>query len=295
MLKPSSLAKWGVAVLLLSSLSSCEDIFEQYFPKPSPTPPPTVPTTPSVAYALSSRSGGPRLNFTRLATFNPENPAEVVSKPVTGLSIFTRLIALDRRPATGQFYALGTDQRLYTLDVNSGAATLVSEQPLPIASFADIGFDFNPVTDQIRIVNREGTNIRVNPTDGTAIEVDAPLNPRPANSSGAGIVGIAYDNNVAGATSTRLFAVGGSDGQLWRLDDPNTGTLTPVGVLGAGSVTDFDIGRTSNTGYGLRNASFGVSGVINIYRIDLATSSSTLTGTFTQDRDFFFQGFTLGE
>ncbi|QNP54276.1 hypothetical protein H9L05_21635 (plasmid) [Hymenobacter qilianensis] len=60
MLQRSSLATWGAALLLLSSLSSCEDILEQYFPKP--TPPPVNPTFPPLGqdiafYALSGARG----------------------------------------------------------------------------------------------------------------------------------------------------------------------------------------------------------------------------------------------
>ncbi|MGY2134886.1 DUF4394 domain-containing protein [Hymenobacter sp. HD11105] len=283
MLKPSSLATWGVAAMLMTSLTSCEDIFEQYFPKPTPTPP-TVPTPPPVAYALASRSPDPSVNVTLLASFNPENPSTAVTKPVTGLNAFNRLIALDRRPATGQFYALGIDQRLYTLDVNTGAATRVSDQILPIISFGLIGFDFNPVTDRLRIVNARGTNLAVNPTDGT-FRVDTPLNPGAAT-------GIAYDNNVAGATSTRLFAL--DIDQLYRIDAPAAGTLTPVGPTGVrAGAWDFDIGRTSSAAYAL------VDNVVakQVYRIDLATGRATRVGELDPQAfpgNFESQGFTLG-
>ncbi|QIL74881.1 DUF4394 domain-containing protein [Hymenobacter sp. HDW8] len=178
MLKFSSLATWGAAVLLLSSLTSCEDILEQYFPKPTPTPP-TIPTQ-TVAYttyadAVTPGSGdGAWQNG--LIIFNPITLAKIQEMPITGLSAVTdRLYGLDIRPATGQLYALvattsATDGRLYTINPATGAATLVAAVSIPLSGSLTLGFDFNPVVDRIRIVTNSGQNLRVNPVDGVAIE-----------------------------------------------------------------------------------------------------------------------------
>jgi hypothetical protein len=97
MLKTSSLANWGAAVLLLSSLSSCEDLIEQYFPEPNPTPP-TIPTFPPLGQdiAFYALSGG-----TKLDAFSTADPTKsTASVAITGLGGGETLLAIDFRPAT---------------------------------------------------------------------------------------------------------------------------------------------------------------------------------------------------
>ncbi len=178
MLKISSFAKWGAAVLLLSSLTSCEDILEQYFPKPNPTPP-TIPAQPVAYMAYSPQAGG---NILRV--FNPSTLATTREVPITGLSASDQLLSLDLRPATGQLYALTgtnvpatepftrptiTGGQLYTINPATGVATLVAPLSISLQGFSQFGFDFNPIADRIRIVSDQGQNLRVNPEDGTVI------------------------------------------------------------------------------------------------------------------------------
>ncbi|QNP51623.1 DUF4394 domain-containing protein [Hymenobacter qilianensis] len=121
MLKHLSLAKWGVAVLLLSSLTGCEDILEQYFPKP--TPPPTNPTPPNLGldipfYALS---GG-----TRLDAYSTKDPAtRTASVSITGLQSSERILAIDFRPGTGQLYGVSSGSRIYVINQNTGKAHVI--------------------------------------------------------------------------------------------------------------------------------------------------------------------------
>jgi hypothetical protein len=45
--------------------------------------------------------------------------------PVTGLQPGESLLGIDFRPSTGQLYGLGSSDRLYVIDTNSGAAAAV--------------------------------------------------------------------------------------------------------------------------------------------------------------------------
>ncbi|GAB2461475.1 hypothetical protein GCM10011375_12690 [Hymenobacter qilianensis] len=116
MMKIFTLAKWGMAVLLLSSLSSCEDVLEKYFPRPAPI----VPTFPSLGldipfYALS---GGSRLD-----AYSTKAPAtRTNSVAITGLAGGEQLLAIDFRPATGQLYGVSSASRLYVINQNTSAA-----------------------------------------------------------------------------------------------------------------------------------------------------------------------------
>ena len=68
---------------------------------------------------------GLTLNNT-LVTFDSATPG-AVSAPVaiTGLGAGESLLAIDRRPANGQLYGLGSASRLYVINTVTGAATQV--------------------------------------------------------------------------------------------------------------------------------------------------------------------------
>ncbi|WP_133274380.1 DUF4394 domain-containing protein [Hymenobacter radiodurans] len=313
MLRTSSLAKWGVAALLVSSLSSCEDILEQYFPKP--TPPPTIPTQP-VAYSTYAirRAGNTFENG--LVIFNPLTRATTQQLPITGLSAASdRILGIDLRPATGQLYALvGTNNvprepftpdfisngRLYTINPATGVATLVAPLSVPIGGrIGPFGFDFNPVVDRIRIVSETGQNLRVNPADGVAIE-DGRINGNNATAQGA-----AYDNNVAGATSTNLYVLDLNRDKLGLLNPPNSGTVVDIGSLGVNETFwGFDIGGPSNTAYAVTviavsDAPLNFNITTHLFSINLTTGVATDLGELgfpvaTREAVPVPTGFTLG-
>ncbi|SMC00206.1 hypothetical protein SAMN00120144_2575 [Hymenobacter roseosalivarius DSM 11622] len=307
MLKTSSLAKWGVALLLLSSLSSCEDILEQYFPKP--TPPPTIPTQP-VAYTTYEIAGPGNSFQNSLLVFNPNTLTTTKQIPITGLSASSdRILGLDLRPATDQLYALVgtnvippftrpfvTNGRLYTINPATGAATLVSPLSIPIQGFSEFGFDFNPVVDRIRIVSDKNQNLRVNPADGTAIE-DGRINGGVTAFSGE----VAYDNNMAGASSSNLYVIEAFTKKLYLQNPPNSGTLVEIGPLGinSGNVT-FDIGGTSNKAYAVVLVGSTVESIsTRLFSVNLTTGALTDLGalgfpTAARDAIAVPTGFTLG-
>ena len=215
--------------------------------------------TQAVAYGVDTDA-----NF---VTFNPSSPQTQVTKPVTGLQSGERLVGLDQRPLNGQLYGLGSTNRLYTINLASGAATVVGAgTPLALTG-TNFGFDFNPTVDRIRIVSDTGVNLRVNPADGVAV-VDGSLNPGTPSVSAA-----AYTNNFAGATTTVLYDIDSNTDMLYRQDPPNAGTLVSVGALGVNvtGVNGFDIGGTSGTGF----AVLTVGTTASVYTINLATGAAT--------------------
>jgi hypothetical protein len=214
--------------------------------------------TQAVAYGVDSSD-----NF---VAFNPTAPQTQVTKPFTGLQSGERVVGLDMRPLNGQLYGLGSTNRLYTINLATGAATAVSATPLVLTG-TNFGFDFNPTVDRIRIVSDAGVNLRVNPADGVAI-VDGVLNPGTPSISAA-----AYTNNFAGATTTVLYDLDANTDMLYRQDPPNAGTLVSVGALGVNitGVNGFDIGGTSGTAF----AVLTVGTTASIYTINLATGAAT--------------------
>ncbi|UOG77115.1 DUF4394 domain-containing protein [Hymenobacter tibetensis] len=215
--------------------------------------------TKAVAYGVDSDN-----NF---VAFNPTSPQTQVTKPFTGLQSGERIVGLDMRPLNGQLYGLGSTNRLYTINLASGAAAVVGAgAPLPLTG-TNFGFDFNPTVDRIRIISDAGVNLRVNPTDGVAL-VDGVLNPGTPSVTAA-----AYTNNFAGATATVLYDIDSNTDILYRQDPPNAGTLVSVGPLGVNTtgVNGFDIGGTSGTGF----AVLTVGTTASVYTINLTSGTAT--------------------
>jgi hypothetical protein len=269
MLKHSSLAKWGVAVLLLSSLTSCEDILEQYFPKPNPTIP-TFPN-PNLDITFYALSGG-----TRLDAYSTKDPAtRTGSVNITGLASGERILAMDFRPATGQLYGVSSASRIYVINHVTGAAHPIGFSPAsagagpftPTIVGNLVGFDFNPTVDRIRLVTSTGQNLRLNPETGAVVATDGSI-----NGAAVTLAGAAYTNNTAGASTTVLYNLDPATDQLYRQDPPNEGNLVPVGALNLNITGDggFDIDARSGTALGL----YPVNGLPTLFTVDLTTGAA---------------------
>jgi len=229
----------------------------------------------------------------RIVTFNVDRPLFASRDvAVTGLQPGEELIGIDRRPLNGLMYGvgkLGTAGRLYTVDVSSGAATLVAplvQQANPalpvILSGEEFGFDFNPVPDALRIVSDTGQNLRVLPSARAtgaagATFIDGTLNY--SGTTATGVAAAAYTNSVSPApASTTLYDIDSMRDRLVVQNPPNAGTLVDVGALRfpTSTVTGFDI-VGADTGY----ASFSLGRFVPfslLARVDLATGRATITG-----------------
>ncbi|MBC6608713.1 DUF4394 domain-containing protein [Hymenobacter sp. BT188] len=276
MVKTFSLAKWGMAVLLLLSLSSCEDILEQYFPKPTP---PTIPTFPPLGQdiAFYALAGG-----TQLDAYSTANAATRTSSvSITGLTGGERILAIDFRPATGQLYGVSSASRLYVINQNTGRAHAIGTGPFtPAVQGNLVGFDFNPTVDRIRVVSNTGQNLRLNPETGTVANTDSNIN----GATGAMLTGVAYTNNTAGATTTALYAINTLNKYLYLVPSPNAGTVAAVGnlnlpVSGEGG---FDIDAKTGTALGLYN----VHGKPTLFTLDLATGAARTLAQYSTSLDY---------
>jgi 3D (Asp-Asp-Asp) domain-containing protein len=227
-----------------------------------------------------------------LLNFNPGQPGMINStRFITGLSQGESVVGIDFRPANGQLYALTTANRLYTINPSSGAATPVAAaalaNPLNGQSF---GFDFNPTVDRIRVVSNAGQDLRLNPANAAVAGVDGTL-AFAAGDPNAGqtpnVVGSAYTNNFAGATSTTLYGIDstrdalvtqGTAAGVTPAVGPNTGQLFTVGALGVDTndLVGFDISPVTNAAF----ASLTPPGarVSTLFTINLRTGAATPVG-----------------
>jgi hypothetical protein len=216
-----------------------------------------------------------------LLSFTAGNPRRVSSKPVTGLPSGVSLRGIDFRPATGDLYALGSDEVVYRL--NPATAISVAEGPsfeLPAAVLngSARGFDFNPTVDKIRVTSDADNNIRLNPDEGNLLSADTPLTP-----AGVTVVGSAYTASSFSATrptATELYAldVAPSPDALWIQRPANAGTLISPVPLGFDLQADagFDIAGAASTGYvaGTRAGRGGAE----LFRVELATGRTRSLG-----------------
>ncbi|MEV4777829.1 DUF4394 domain-containing protein [Burkholderia sp. LMU1-1-1.1] len=221
----------------------------------------------------------------RIVSFKTSTPNTLDSNvAITGLSGSERLLGFDIRPKDGLLYGLSSIGRIVTIDPATGAitakATLAADagdSSSPFSNLIGTGFavDFNPVADRLRVISDAGQNLRVN-VDTGATTTDGPVN-------STGVTAAAYTNSYAGATTTVLYDINTSGGNLVTQNPPNDGILVNVGSLGANAVGDvaMDIAGGAN-GLALAALRGSTNGASLLYRVDLATGAAVpVNGTGT--------------
>jgi len=191
--------------------------------------------------------------------------------PLTPLAVGENLIGMDFRPFNGLLYTMSNLNNLYTVNVQSGALTLVNQTSLPLNG-TSFGFDFNPTADRLRIISDSGQNLRIVPDSGFVM---ADL-----NINGATVTSAAYTNNVAGSPVTSLYTLSAMN--LYMQNPPNNGTQVLVGPLFVMTniTTGFDIFTSNNLNYGFISAP--IQGAFRLLTVNLATGESFIRGIIGQ-------------
>ena len=210
----------------------------------------------------------------KIVTFDSATPGTVTSSAaITGLGSDV-LTGVDFRPATKQLYSVATNGNLYKVSPSGGtfAATLVGNIGVGLTGVG-YGIDFNPTVDRLRFIGDTDQNLRINPNTGVTL-TDAAI-----DSAGGlfrfDIIGSAYTNSFAGATSTVLYGLDAAGDQLLRSTGPNAGAYVSVGSLGLSlTPTDslgFDISSLTRTAY------FNVGS--KFYTLSLVSGGAALVGS----------------
>lgn len=240
----------------------------------------------------------------RLVTFDGNDPGDTNrSYRIGGLVGRDRIDGLDRRPCTGELYALGRkgdSAQIYKVRLDGRKASATPQGTRFATRGRFFGFDFNPVVDRIRITS-DVQNLRVSPGPAAAPcpnvmpappagTVVMPEDGNPAYAAGdrnegrdPHVVGSAYRNSGVGAppAATELYVIDSRFDTLATQDPPNAGTLNTDGRLGVNTSVrvGFDIakfGDGEERGYaalqpeGKRASSF--------YRIDLDSGYASRQG-----------------
>lgn len=297
-----AIASLGLSGLVLAGCGGGNGNITTPTPVPSPVPQ-NVPSANVVALS----------NDNVLSFFNSRTPFNVSSRTVTGLGSDEALIGIDYRfaPIAGATSGAGLfglartgsggQARLVRINISNNAAaatTVGSAFTLPFGG-SNIGFDFNPLVDRIRVVDSSSrTNLRINPDTGALVDgnpdvvgsqTDGTLT-YDATDVGNGtvprLVGAAYTNNVVGTTSTINYAIDAARGALVTQGrpasgssaavSPNTGRLFSVGTLsntvGGGDGLGFDIAPGSNNAF---VAYSGDGSNPRLYAINLSNATAT--------------------
>jgi Ca2+-binding RTX toxin-like protein len=226
-----------------------------------------------------------------LVSFDPNRLSQAQTISVTGVN--GKLIGVDFRPADGLLYGISDTNAIYTINITTGAATLVSSLNVPFNGDLQSGFDFNPVPDRLRLVNANGVNpnFRINVDNGAVADNNpnlAGIQPDGNLAYATGdpnfgvdpaITAAAYTNAFPGGASptrsTQLFGIDSALDVLVLQNPPNDGTLRTIGALGVdfGATAGFDIFSPMNG----MNTAYAVSGT-TLYTIDLTTGAATSLG-----------------
>ena len=253
--------------------------------------PATLPVvTGQLAYAL----GG-----TNLLTFDTALPGTIrTSVGITGVDATQTLVGLDVRPLNNALYALGynaaaaagvANSQIYTINAVTGLASAIGTAVRLELGTGNVGFDFNPTVDRIRVVGANRNNYRLNPITGALAATDGVV----AYTTGTAtptIGTVAYTNSFAAASATTGTMLYNYDQALNQLNTqatanpPMDGQLTPVGASGitvstTAPIVSLDIYSTGvgvNTAYLSANST--TSANTSLYTVNLTTGVATLVG-----------------
>ena len=247
----------------------------------------------SVAYARHFKFTGEGIYgmtvFRELVLFDSADPGTILSKvPITGLTDQNNsesVRRIDFRPATEELYGVGNAPggiyRLYKINPDTGAASQIGGtlQPVP----GSLGMNFEPTSDQLRIISDAEQNFRYNPATAALVANDGNLayaSGDPGFGTNPNVVTLSYTNSVPAAANTTLYVIDTARDVL-AIQQPNSGVLTTVGPLGI-DVPSFvdpaslEISPQSGKAYlSLINPGTQQS---HLYTVNLTTGAATLVG-----------------
>ncbi|MFC7513398.1 DUF4394 domain-containing protein [Herbaspirillum sp. GCM10030257] len=271
------------AVVVLAVLAACAGIPEQH----------RTPRKETV-YAVTAAN--------HLIKFNAGEPGKLLSQqPLVGMHDKETLLGIDYRVAKGWLYGLSSSGRLYRINTGNGTVTMIGSGSVAMMqAVSEVGFDFNPTVDRIRVVSNKGENLRIHPDTGAIVDGD-PNTPGlqadgklvyAAGDIHAGripaIVAAGYTYNKQDEKLTTNFAIDAAYGTLVTqgsregktpVVSPNTGQVYTVGPLGMGAVekVSFDIADVSGAAFVAASQLGALSS--SWYEVNLDTGKATRIGT----------------
>ncbi len=105
-------------------------------------------------------------NTQTLVRWDSSAPSTILGgAAISGMMANEVVRSIDFRPSNGKLYAIGSFGNIYTLNLNTGAASFVSQISTPLNG-SSFGMDFNPVVDRLRVITDADQNLRINVDTG---------------------------------------------------------------------------------------------------------------------------------
>ncbi|MEO8428598.1 MAG: DUF4394 domain-containing protein [Verrucomicrobiota bacterium] len=216
------------------------------------------------------------LSQNTLFSFDTANPSVIGGvHSISGLQ-GDNLISLDIRPATAQLYGLGSSLRLYTLDPNTGTASVVNPAAFGTPIGTSFSLSFVPAADTARVVGYAAQNFRVQP-NGSPAGVDGNLAYEvndPNFGQDPSVAGAAY-NKTGGA----LLGIDSVRDALVRLDVPNSGVVKTVGLLGVNTTGNASLEISGVSGLAYASLTRPGDSSSGLYQVDLQTGEASFMGS----------------
>ena len=220
----------------------------------------------------------------QLVTFDSANPTVLLSSlPIVGFFAAGEFIRdIDVRPGNGQLYGRSNFDRLFLINPTNPLAIPIGNAS-PIIP-AQLGMDFDPRNDQIRLWTNLRENVVLNSVTGSIERFGLPLSYVPGDpfqGTAPRVTGLAFVNSVPAATFTGVYAIDHFRNTLVQPGSQslNDGRLSTVGGLGleVGPRLGFDIAPFTNAAF----ASFQISGqgISRLYSINLGTGPRNRAGS----------------
>jgi hypothetical protein len=218
----------------------------------------------------------------RLLSFDSNNPTVITGRAtITGLSAAGEIITdIDVRPGNGLLYGRSNLDRLYLINPLTGGATPVGGVVNTTA--AQVGMDFDPTADNLRVVSNTGENLAINPNTGGLATIGLPLSyvaGDVAQGQPPRVTALAFTNSLPLALTTTLYGLDHARDTLVRFTgSPQTGQITTVGSLGRdiAALAGFDIQAGSNVGFAAARRPGALTSVF--YLVNLQTGAATRVG-----------------
>lgn len=218
-----------------------------------------------VIYGLGSNS--------RLYSFDSASPGAV-----TDIGALSGVVDIDFHAVNGSLYGVAADGLTYTINISTGAKTLVTT---PLTALSGLtSMDFNPVVDRIRLVGTGNANYRITPNAQTpaaqqpngTVSVDGNF-----TAPGFSVLGVAYTNAFDGTASTALYSLGSNGNLNLHSVAPGFNTLATVGSgLGFTPVgSGFDIAADANGAF--LGSAYAYDGT-NLQLVNLTTGAGASQG-----------------
>lgn len=227
----------------------------------------------------------------KLVSFSAATPSMLITNvAITGLNTGQSIIGLDVRPATGELFGIGynatTDSvTVYTLNPTTGVATAKSASIKIIGLGTEVGFDFNPTVDRIRLVSKNGGNYRLNPNNGALAATDMTLRYAATDANTGktpGATAAAYTNSYIAATSTQLYTYDETQKVMTFQNPPNDGVLNTQasfsGIATTAVLSDVDIYTNPTTFTSTTYAVVKTGTMDSLYTLNISTGVFSTIG-----------------